>query len=150
MNILQHRSDVSVDLVMTQAYGQVSHSNHGGVFWIRKSQHFLARWLFLYNRKTSQIFWLPSLPFQFNKKKLVWNGLGFFYPNTKILLPLFQSSLILKCCWQLLWPSTSEVTVPTRELLVSLSVINRETIKVDVARALKEEKTIMNWKLWLQ
>lgn len=36
----------------------------------------------------------------------------------------------------------SEVAVPSRELLVHLGVIDRETIKVDVGRALEEE-----WKL---
>lgn len=34
----------------------------------------------------------------------------------------------------------SEVTVPTRELLVYLGLIDRETIKVDVAGALKKKK----------
>lgn len=41
----------------------------------------------------------------------------------------------------LLWPFTSEVTVPTGELLLRLCVVKRETIEVDVAGALKGEKT---------
>lgn len=38
--------------------------------------------------------------------------------------------------------SKSEVPVPSRELLFHLGVIDRETIKVDVARALEEERKL--------
>lgn len=80
-----------------------------------------------------------------------------FFFNVKLL----QTCFVLKWVYSDLAPyvgdvtleafdhQISEVTVPTRELLVCFSLIERETIKVDVAGALEEERVIVNWKLWM-